>query len=307
MPVRSSSGAAGAGVAAGDPDAEPSAQALLVSREQGADAGILRTMHPTAALETNLWSMWSQLGQGSGCALGDQDGVLWVQTPLPVLPYNMVLRYQGSEGDDRVIDEVFARFEARGVPFLWFVHPSARPADLPARLRKRGFDEDDPLRGMVADLEDLPPLPKAPPGVELVEVTPETAFSPFIEFVANRWQVPEAARSKLMSIGQAFRFGARGSPNRAWLVVRDGEPLAKAVTHESHDSVGLYGMATQVEARGLGLGRLVCIKALSEAHARGRRVAVLHSTPMAVSLYESVGFREEAPFRIFAKPGSFHP
>ena len=212
-------------------------------------------MHPTAALEANLWSMWRQLGEPSDCTLGDRDGALWVQTPLPVLPYNMVLRYQGEEGDDHVIDEIFARFEAQGVPFLWFVHPSARPADLPARLRERGFDEDDRLTGMAADLEKLPPLPEPPADVELVEVTPESAFSPFIEFVANRWQVPESARSKLLHIGQALRFGAPGSPNRAWLVVKDGVPLAKAVTHESHDAVGLYGMVTQAEARGLGQGR----------------------------------------------------
>lgn len=267
---------------------------------------MVETMDSTAALEANLWSMWSQLGRASGCALHDRDGALWIQTPMPVLPYNMVLRSRGAEDDERAIDAIFAQYEAQGVPFLWFVHPSARPADLPARLQKRGFDEDESLTGMVADLDDLPPLPEPPPGIELVEVTPERAFSPFIEFVANRWQVPDSARSKLRGIGESLGFGAPGSPNRAWLVVKDGVPLAKTVTHDSQDAVGLYGMVTQPEMRGRGLGRLVCLKVLTEARNRGHRLAVLHSTRMAVPLYESVGFHAEAPFRVFTKPGSFH-
>jgi len=263
-------------------------------------------MDATAALEGNLWSMWSQLGRPGGCALHERDGALWVQTPVPVLPYNMVLRFQGRPDDESAIDGIFAGFEERGVPFLWFVHPTASPADLPERLRGRGFEEGDLLTGMVADLQEVPPLPEPPPGVELVEVTPEHAFSPFIEFVANRWQVPESARPTLRGIAETFRFGAAGSPNRAWLAVRDGLPLAKAVTHDSSDCVGLYGMVTRAEARGLGLGRLVCVKALTEARRRGHRLAVLHATAMAVSLYGAVGFRREAPFRVFTKSGAFH-
>ncbi len=263
-------------------------------------------MDPIAALEANLCSMWSQLGQAKGCVLHERDGALWVQTPMPVLPYNMVLRYQGAQDDEQTINSIFAEYEARGVPFLWFVHPTARPADLPERLLSRDFGEDEPLSGMVMDLGDLPPLAEPPPDIELVEVTLESSFSSFIEFVSNRWQIPATARSNLESIAETLRFGAPGSPNRAWLIIRDGKPVAKAVTHESQESVGLYGMVTRYEARGLGLGRIICVKVLNEARDRGHRLAVLHSSPMAVSLYKAVGFRSAAPFRVFAKPGSFH-
>ncbi len=35
-------------------------------------------------------------------------------------------------------------------------------------------------------------------------------------------------------------------------------------------------------------------------------MGVLHSTPMAVSLYRAMSFREAAPFRLYAAPNSFH-
>jgi GNAT superfamily N-acetyltransferase len=259
-----------------------------------------------AALEENLWSMWSQFGRGPGCTLHERDGALWFETPIPVPPYNMVIRFRGEANADATIDSIFARFAERGVPFLWLVHPSAGPADLPARLRARGFDEVELITGMAADLDDLTPPAPPPPGVGLHEVKPEHALAPFTEFVANRWQVPRSARAHLQAIADTVRIGVAGSPNRAWLAAKDGVGLAKVFTHDAGGAVGLYGVATREDARGMGLARLVCAKALAEGRSRGHRLAVLHSTPMAVSLYGGMGFRELAPFRLYAAPRSFH-
>ncbi len=260
-----------------------------------------------AALESNLWSMWAQFGRAPGCTLHQSDGALWFETPIRVPPYNMVVRFQGQADANAAIDAIFAHFRARGVPFLWLVHPSATPADLTVRLKVRGFEEVEPIAGMAADLNDLPPLPDAPAGVEIHDVTPEQDFAPFMEFVASRWQVPQDARAHLQAIARAtFRIGVPGSLNRAWLAVKDGVALAKAVTHDGGGAVGLYGMATKPEARGLGLGRLLCIKALSSARERGHDLAILHATPMAVSLYKGVGFRDLAPMHLYAAPHSFY-
>ena len=258
------------------------------------------------ALEENLWSMWAQFGRAAGCTLHEDNAALWFETPIPVPPYNMVVRFQGGPDCEIALDRIFGQFRARSVPFLWLMHPSAGPADLGARLRARGFEEIEPLTGMVADLAQLPAMPSFPAGVEVHEVTPGHDLAAFTEFVAARWHVPETARAHLMSIVEIARIGVRGSPNRAWVVVKDGAALAKAFTHEAVGAVGLYGMATKPEARGMGLARLVCLKALHEARERGHDLAILHSTPMAVSLYQGVGFRPLAPFAIWAAPHSFY-
>lgn len=150
-----------------------------------------------AAVEENLWSMWSQFGRAKGGVLHDEARALWFETPIPVPPYNMVVRFQDDERPDGAIDRIFARFRERGVSFLWLVHPSARPADLARRLRVRGFEEVEAITGMAMDLAVLPPLPAAPPGVEIHPVTPEHDMFAFAEFVVARWHVPETARTHL--------------------------------------------------------------------------------------------------------------
>jgi ribosomal protein S18 acetylase RimI-like enzyme len=259
-----------------------------------------------AALEENLWSMWSQFGRGRGGVLHDEPPALWFETPIPVPPYNMVVRFHGDDRSDDAIEHVFAQFRERGVPFLWLAHPSTRPADLPSRLRVRGFEEVEAITGMAMDLTALAAPPAAMAGVEVHAVTPEHEMCAFEEFVAARWNVPESARAHLQSIVDAARIGLPGSPNRAWVVVKDGIALAKAFTHDAAGAVGLYGMATKPEARGMGLARLVCLTALHDARARGHGLAILHSTPMAVSLYRGIGFREVAPFHLYAAPQSFY-
>jgi GNAT superfamily N-acetyltransferase len=70
----------------------------------------------------------------------------------------------------------------------------------------------------------------------------------------------------------------------------------------------LPGMAMDLRElpRGLGLARILTLQALHAARNAGYKLSVLHSTPMAVGLYEKVGFRAIAPFRVFAPPQAVH-
>jgi len=258
------------------------------------------------ALEENLWRMWSQFARGAGCTLHEGEDVLWFETPIPVPPYNMVVRFQRTSDVDAEVDAIFAHFHRRNVPFLWLVHPSALPANLSDFLRRRGFDEVEAITGMAADLTRLPDAATLPDGVEIHDVTPDHDLAPFAEFVASRWHVPESARMHLQSIVDMARIGMPGSPNRAWLAIKDGAALAKVFIHDGAGEVGVYGMATKPEARGLGLARTLCLHTLHDARGRGHALAVLHSTPMAVSLYRSLGFEDIAPFRLYAAPNSFY-
>jgi GNAT superfamily N-acetyltransferase len=259
-----------------------------------------------ASVEANLWSMWSQFGRGPGCALHDAGGLTWFETPIPVPPYNMVVRCHADGHAHEAIARVFARFRRRAVPFVWFVHPSARPVNLGMLLEQQGFEKIEEIIGMTMDLSDVQAPPRLPPGVEIHRVTPPNDLALFMEFVAARWHVPAAARPHLALIAGTFRIGAADSPNRAWVAIKDGMAIAKVFTHDAADVVGIYGMATRSASRGLGLGRALCLTALADARSRGHRRAVLHSSPMAVSLYTSVGFREVAPFSLFAAPNSFY-
>jgi GNAT superfamily N-acetyltransferase len=258
------------------------------------------------ALEENLWALWSRFGRGEGCVLHETNGGLWFDTPIPTLPYNTVLRF-ASQGDvDAHIDRIFAHYRERGVPFMWVVHPSSRPADLGERLLARGMIEAEVCPGMWMDLADLPDVPPTPQGIEIREAAAEEDISQILELVAWRWSVPTEVRPRLAGVARAFDVGRPGSALRCWIALMDGIPVSKVIMNLDAGAAGLYGVATKPEARGLGLARTLTLVAYHAARMSGYGLGVLHSSPMALSLYEKIGFRAIAPFTIYTTSNDFH-
>jgi ribosomal protein S18 acetylase RimI-like enzyme len=249
--------------------------------------------------------MWSRFGRGEACALHEHEDALYFDTPIPTLPYNAVLRFRVATDADRRIDAVFEHYRQRDVPFFWLVHPSARPSDLAERLMARGFEETEMLPGMAMDLRELEE-PAAPAGgIEIREAFASDTES-LLELVAWRWEVPSEVVPKLTGVTRAFEVGVPGSAIRSWVARRDGVAVSKVVMNLDAGAAGIYGVATKPEARGLGLARMLTLHALHAARDAGHTLGVLHSSPMAVGLYEKIGFRAVAPFSVFAPPSTLH-
>jgi len=258
------------------------------------------------ALEHNLWSLWARFGRGEGCKLYEQADAMWFDTPIPTLPYNAVMRFAVDKDADARIEQLFDHYDARGVPFMWIIHPSAQPLDLDSRLRTRGLDEAEVCPGMWAPLDVLPGPGPVPAGIEVREATTPGDIAAALELVAWRWDVPRGVTARLNGFRRSFRVGEPGSAVRCWLAWKDGRPVSKVILNLDQGAAGLYGVATRPEARGLGLARALTLEAFSAARRAGFRAGVLHSSAMAFGLYEKLGFRVVAPFRIFTPPVGFH-
>jgi ribosomal protein S18 acetylase RimI-like enzyme len=207
---------------------------------------------------------------------------------------------------DRRIDALFDHYRKRGMPFMWIVHPSAQPQDLDERLRARGMEETEVCPGMSMDLADLPEQEDAPAGFEIREATEESDVSEILELAAWRWRVPQEVIPLLAPVTRAFEVGAPGGGIRVWIAEQHGVPVAKVVLCLGAGVAGIYGVATKPEARGQGLARILTVEALRGARQGGYDRGVLHSTPMARSLYEKIGFRTYSLFRVFAPPQTLH-
>lgn len=250
-------------------------------------------------LEENLWEVWSTWGCGPGCSLHEEEDLIWFETPIPIIPYNGVLKFQLQTDADRVINEIMEHFRDRKAQFMWVYHPSSEPGDLQERLLKHGMKDVEPIPGMARTLEDLEEITPVPDDIEVRKVGSEKDASAFYQFAAWRWDVPEQHQSQYESIVKCFRFGEPNTNAHLWQAWREGKPVAKAGMYLSPNSAGIYAVATRPEARRLGLARALTLTALHEARSRGYRVAVLHSTPMAEGLYQSIGFDTIAEFRLF--------
>jgi ribosomal protein S18 acetylase RimI-like enzyme len=258
------------------------------------------------ALEENFWALWSRFGRSDGCHLHDEPHALWYETPIPTLPYNAVIRFSATRGIDRSMDRIFERFRGRDVPFIWIVHPSTKPPNLESRLRSRGFEEAEVVDGMWVDLAQLPAQAECAAGIEIRQVTSASDIDALLDLVTWRWDVSSDAQGTLRTISRAFEFGSTGSAVRCWIAWKGETPVAKALLNVAAGSAGLYAVATKPDVRGLGLARTLALRAFDAARREGIRLGVLHSTPMARSLYTKLGFCSIAPFRVFAPPRTFH-
>ena len=248
-------------------------------------------------LEEAVWGLFSHLGRGDGGSVVDTPGRLIVRSPVRQAPYNGVYRFldDGRPMADQV-SETLAMFDP-GVPVTWLVHPTS-PPEVEQALSAAGLVEAESMPGMVADLADLPPLGEAPAGVRIEEARIDQGDA-WVHLVSWRYGLEPTASDYLAEV---YRY-ARSHGTRLWVAYDGDEPISKAATYTGDDFVGVFGVATTEAGRGKGLARHLTLRGLHAAADDGIRTGVLHSTPMAHSLYEKMGFRDAATFRLWATPG----
>lgn len=251
-------------------------------------------------VELNLWETWSNFGRGPGCTLHDEGDALWFETPIPILPYNTVLKFQVTHNADQRIDALINGYADRNVAPLWILHPSSAPADLAERLQKRGYQEIEIAPCMGRSLENLPEAPAIPEGVEIREAVEDNDLMELYGLAAWRWGVPEEHRGQLRKMIEHFEIGERGSNTRFWLAWKDGAPISKIGLYSGSGSAGIYGVATRPEARGLGIASILMNTAMQAAKEMGHTLAVLDSSPLAEKLYRRLGFVNVAPLRLYS-------
>jgi GNAT superfamily N-acetyltransferase len=256
-------------------------------------------------VELNLWETWSNFGRGPSCVLHDEGDVLWFETPIPVIPYNTVLKFQVQQDVDRRIDEIVNRYGERKMPLLWIVHPSSLPLNLPERLQRRGLQEIEIAPCMARSLENLPKPPPLPADVTIRESVEDDDLTELYGLTAWRWGVPEEYRAQLEEMIKKFEIGERPSNARFWMARKDGIPIAKIGLYNGSSSAGIYGVATKPEARGLGIASILMVTALQAAKATGYKLAVLDSSPLAEKLYQRLGFINVAPLRLYSPVAAY--
>lgn len=79
----------------------------------------------------------------------------------------------------------------------------------------------------------------------------------------------------------------------------DGEAVAIGGAYRVGDVANVFGMGVLEEFRGRGIGSAICTSALRTAREQGCELATLESTPMAVSVYDTLGFETVVEYQLF--------
>lgn len=256
----------------------------------------------TIAMEANLVDALFALLRGyPGASIVETPHALSVMTGVPHAMMNAVMRPKFACGDaaDARIEETLEPFIRAGVPVLWWLGPSAQPADLLERLQTFGIGPLSNMPGMAIDLDTVETDRPMPPGLEIFEVVdPETLRQYLVPF-ADGFDLPRKAISaiKKAMLGEGL---ASCAPGRAFVGLHEGLPVCCAASHLSAGVNGIYNVATTKAARHHGYGLAVILKALERGRRHGYRYGVLQSSALAEGLYRKIGFREVCRVRMCA-------
>ncbi len=255
-----------------------------------------------AALESNIWSMMAQFGRIDPGRLIDTPSRLVLETDVPKPPYNTVFRFydEGDRSIDDQVRELIARFESRDCTPVWLVHPTT-PSGVRESLAEQGWVCAEILPGMIHTLDNLSPIPDTPSGIEVIEAGAGHGAA-WLDLVSTRYGLDENDSPYLRGVYDRYI----GKGVRVWIASHDGVPVSKIGIHIAGQVAGVYGVATSERGRGKGLASLLTNIALHATADAGLSASVLHSTPMAQSLYQRLGYQDVDNFEVWARPDEVH-
>lgn len=241
-------------------------------------------------IETNLFDFFTGIDIPV-IDLHVEDDVCWFTSDVAFPLLNGAVRAEFAPGDAvRRTHETLDALIRHGNPFLWWLTPNTRSADLEQVLVERGLAADRPNNAMSIDLRAASVLDEPPP--------PGVSIEPMTD--AN---IDELVLAMLDGFGMStdllppFReiCAAEGTNRIALhnvLARLDGEPVGSGTVVVTDRTVaGLYNIAVRNQARGRGVGRAITVELMRIGAAQGCTESILHASAMGEPVYAGLGYR----------------
>lgn len=191
------------------------------------------------------------------------DGWLWRSTGGGSQRANSVspLAFTGTD-PERAIDEAERRYRARGAAAMFQLTDVAAPADLDARLARRGYRVQEPCTTL-AKMLDAPVMPH---GIEIADVAGADWLGNYLAGVT------ESRRPQAASI-----LARVPAPRAFFLLRRDGETIGSALGVARDGIVIAECVMTRADRRRTGAGRIVMQALEAWGVHQGARIAALQA------------------------------
>jgi GNAT superfamily N-acetyltransferase len=223
-----------------------------------------------------------------GLQLIERPGWLQIVTPsiktgvLNEVIYSLL----DERGADATIEAAIATYRELGLKFRWNAGPGSGPADLSARLERRGLAPSWG-RGMARSTDDRGFLG------DVVEVDAGT-IDQYTHVMAAGWNADAAALEALH--GHVLAEGR----HRLFLGYCDGVPAAAGSYVPFERSAFLTGGVVLASYRGRGLYRALVQARLAHARARGIMLATSHAREAtSAPILEKLGFETVCRFPMY--------
>lgn len=240
------------------------------------------------AIQVSFWSrLFSHL---PAAAFHDDQGTFWFETAIRHDVFNRVLdaRLESAAPQGRIQD-VIGHFQQRRLPFMWQVATSSLVPDGGDDLEQYGLTHYETEPVMAVDLrehDDDVPVP-SPLGIQPV-MTDEhlEQWARICEFGS-----PEEVIQLWYRCYAGLCF-ERESPLRLFLGTVDGQPVATSEVFLGAEVAYIGAVNTLGQYRRQGAATALTRMALRYARRQGCRMGVLTASPMGITIYRRLGFRE---------------
>lgn len=254
----------------------------------------------TAAIEENLFGAFANSGRLPQAELHDDPDMMWFITGVPFPLLNGVFRARlAADGIDTKIEATLARFKSRQVPMIWWTGPATRPAGLGKHLEAQGLSHAEDLPGMAVDLRTLRDDLSMPAGLTIEPVGDMATLEHWLHAFTAGFELSDLVAKAFFDLFAVLGFGS-DQPFRHYVGWLRGKPVAASSRFLGAGVVGIYNVATVPDARRKGIGAALTLAPLHEARTSGYRVGILHSTPIGVGVYRSLGFQEYCKVSLYA-------
>ena len=123
----------------------------------------------------------------------------------------------------------------------------------------------------------------------------------YSDLIVSYWELPEESRALVDDVNRYW--SPRRAPVHRWVAYDDNDEAVGKVLLSFAAPAGvaaIYGMAVRPQARGKGIASALTQIVLRRAYAAGSRRVVLHSSEMAVGVYERAGFTRQCDMTVYA-------
>lgn len=243
----------------------------------------------TAAIEANLFAMFTSLRNWPEAEIHDTPELLWLITEIPFPLFNSVFRARlQSDKIDDAIDSILAEYAAKNVPMMWWTGPSTQPSDLGSILSERGFDfSANP--GMAIDLGSLPEDYPLPEDFQIKKVENKEELEIWNRVVCEVFEMPDFVQDAFFDLNLNMGFGP---PYINYMGIIDNEIVATSSVFRGGGVAGIYNVAAIESVRRKGIGAAMTAIPLLEARSAGYRVGILESSNSGFNVYRKLGFQE---------------
>lgn len=248
-------------------------------------------MTPVSLIEKTFYSVcryWGHLRNSffeAGCVKAMHTGIdsadmnmVWSETPL-------------TRDDAASLSRIQAGFFTAGLPFWFWVFPSAKTAGTLDVLKSCGLSPVTSMPCMLSNLANHPENRTHYSGLTAKRVATSEDLSIWTNVVFQGFDFSAHTRRQLEAFIERFDL-SDGSPQHLLLAIADRQAVGASLVFFSEYGAAIYFLTTLAECRRQGLGLALTQATLQHAQAGGATCAMLQSSPDGFHVYLNAGFKE---------------